>query len=526
MISLSQLKKSVSDALAYLRTIDDIEEGEVFASSNGQLLTRLNYTSHIPCNGVEESKSTESFGIGIQAVLKTPEGRKIGFGSESSDISLEGVKEALAKARIGAVLDPEFQSLARPTSAGGGPASGGGEKRTLRRYHDPQLMRMADGDLVGAGWQVMEGALRTFQGSEALSELVGSGSLRDLGLIVGGDVTILQERIAVASYAMPQPQTDESALILSFITAMVEREGSKGSGYGAATRLADFGDGAGRQAARNAIDSIGGVRVKTGEYRVVFGQQAVMDLMVNLVMPSLNLGTFYAGASSFLGKLGQRVAAEMLSIYDDGAAPGLAGSKGITCEGLPTGRTDLIVNGTLKGLLANYYESQRILIDPRAKEKLGVDPSEQRAAFVPRNGFRFTSGGGRHYGSQPGIFATNVIVQGNDRSREELLRDVGDGLYLGRIWYTYPVNGLRAGDFTCTVVGDSYVIRDGRLAEPIRANSIRLNDSIHNVLRGVIGVGRERHPTLVWAADEIVYAPDVAVAKVRVEEIAGYMETI
>jgi PmbA protein len=515
MIPLAQLRRSVGDALAYLRTIDDIEEAEVFASSNGQLLTRLNYTSHIPCNGVEEPKSTESFGIGIQAVLKTPEGRKIGFGSESSDISLEGVKEALAKARLGGVLDPEFQSLARPTS----------EKRKLRRYHDPQLMRLADGDLVGAGWQVLGGALRTFETSEALSELAGTSPC-DLGLIVGGDVTILQERIAVASYAMPQPQTDESALILSFITAMVEREGSKGSGYAAATRLAEFGDLAGRQAARNAIDSMGGVRVKSGEYRVVFGQQAVMDLMVNLVMPSLNLGTFYAGASPFLGKLGQPVAAEMLSIYDDGAAPGLAGSKGITCEGLPTGRTDLIVNGTLKGLLANYYESQRILVDPRAKEKLGVDPNGQRAAFVPRNGFRFTSGGGRHHGSQPGIFATNVIIQGNDRSREELLRDVGDGLYLGRIWYTYPVNGLRAGDFTCTVVGDSYVIRDGRLAEPIKANSIRLNDSIHNVLRCVIGVGRERHPTLVWAADEIVYAPDVAVAKVRVEEIAGYTELL
>ena len=515
MIPLSALRKSVADALAYLRTIDDIEEAEVFASGNGQLLTRLNYTSHIPCNGVEEPKSTESFGIGIQAVFKTPQGRKIGFGSESSDVSIEGVKEALAKARIGAVLDPEFQSLARPT----------GEKRKLRQYHDPQLMRLTDDDLVGAGWQVLGGALRTFQGSETLSELAG-GSLRDLGLIVGGDVTILQERIAVASYAMPQPQTDESALILSFITAMVEREGSKGSGYAAATRLAEFGDLAGRQAARNAIDSMGGVRVKTGEYRVVFGQQAVMDLMVNLVMPGLNLGTFYAGASPFLGKLGQPVAAEMLSIYDDGAAPGLAGSKGITCEGLPTGRTDLIVNGTLKGLLANYYESQRILVDPRAKEKLGVDPSEQRTAFVPRNGFRFTSGGGRHYGSQPGIFATNVIIQGNDRSREELLRDVGDGLYLGRIWYTYPVNGLRAGDFTCTVVGDSYVIRDGRLAEPIKANSIRLNDNIHSVLRGVIGVGRERHPTLVWAADEIVYAPDVAVAKVQVEGIAGYTESL
>jgi hypothetical protein len=39
-------------------------------------------------------------------------------------------------------------------------------------------------------------------------------------------------------------------------------------------------------------------------------------------------------------------------------------------------------------------------------------------------------------------------------------------------------------------------------------------------------VGRERHPTLVWAADEIVYAPDVAVAKVRAEEIAGYTESL
>jgi PmbA protein len=100
MIPLSALRKSVSDALAYLRTIEDIEEAEAFASSNGQLLTRLNYTSHIPCNGVEEPKSTESFGIGIQAVFKTAQGRKIGFGSESSDISLEGPPRRGARPRV------------------------------------------------------------------------------------------------------------------------------------------------------------------------------------------------------------------------------------------------------------------------------------------------------------------------------------------------------------------------------------------------------------------------------------------
>jgi hypothetical protein len=515
MIALARLRKSVDEGLAYLRTLDDVEEGEVFASSNGQLLTRLNYTSHIPCNGVEEPKSTESYGIGVQAVFRTVEGRKIGFGSESSDVSIEGVKEALAKARRGAVLDPEFKSLPRPS----------GEKRALRRYHDPRLMRLADADLVGCGWQVVGGALRTFQSSETLIELAGD-DLRALGLIVGGDVTILQERIAVASHAMPDVQTDESSVILSFVTSMVEREGSKGSGWAAATRLAEFGDDPGREAASNAVQSIGGVRVKDGEYRVVFGPQAVMDLMVNLVMPGVNLGTFYAAASPFMGKLGKRIASRKLSIHDDGAAPGLAGSKGITCEGLPTGRTELIRDGVLTGLLTNHYESQRILSDPRASEKLGVDPSDHRAAMVPRNGFRFARGGGRNFDAQPGIFGTNVIIGGDDRTREQLLRQVGDGLYLGRIWYTYPVNGLRAGDFTCTVVGDSYIIRDGRLAEPIRANAIRINDSIHRVLQGIIGVGRERRPTLVWAADEIVYAPEMAVEKVAVQQIAGFVEQL
>ena len=76
---------------------------------------RLNYTSHIPCNGVEEPKSVESYGLGIQAVFETPGGRLLGFGSEPSDLSTAGAARALAKARQAAVADPEFVSLpARP----------------------------------------------------------------------------------------------------------------------------------------------------------------------------------------------------------------------------------------------------------------------------------------------------------------------------------------------------------------------------------------------------------------------------
>ena len=98
MIPLGTLKQVVRQALGYLQSLKEIKEVEVFAASNTQLLTRLNYTSHIPCSGVEEPKSLFAFGIGIQAVFRTPDGIQIGFGSESSNLTLEGVKSAIAKA--------------------------------------------------------------------------------------------------------------------------------------------------------------------------------------------------------------------------------------------------------------------------------------------------------------------------------------------------------------------------------------------------------------------------------------------
>lgn len=525
MIPLSELKKAVAEGLAFARGQEDVEEAEVFAASNGVLLTRLNYTSHIPCNGVEEPKSVVNYGIGVQAAFRdgdpsTGSGQaahRIGFGSETSDISIDGVRSALEKARKSASADPEFVGLARPT----------GERRTLTDYHDPKLMDIRDSDLADAGWRVVNGGLRVFQTNETLMNIAGGQEhLRDLGLIISGDVTILQERVAVASSAMPDVQTDESTLIMSFITSMVEREGAKGSGYGASTTLAGFTEEPGREAAHNAIAGIGGARVPSGEHKVVFGREAVMEILHYIVMPGLSTGIFYAAGSPFMGQLGKQVASPKLSIVDDGAGRGLVGSKGITDEGLPTGRTELIKDGKLVGLLSNYYESQRLRRDPKAKEKLGVDPNDWPQAFVPRNGFRFSRGGGRHFDAQPGIHPTNIVLPGDIESTEAMCRLVGNGLYIGRIWYTYPVNGLRAGDFTGTVVADSYLIKDGRLAAPIKPNTIRINDNIRNWLNGVIGVSKEGKPTLVWAADEIVYAPEVAVEKVRIDAIAEYMEGI
>src|SRR5206468_12756698 len=99
MRTVDELARASEEALALVARQKDVREAEVFVSANSAVLTRLNYTSHIPCNGGEEPKSTESYGLGIQAVFDAPDGRRSGVGSEPSRLPLAGAGRALIQAR-------------------------------------------------------------------------------------------------------------------------------------------------------------------------------------------------------------------------------------------------------------------------------------------------------------------------------------------------------------------------------------------------------------------------------------------
>ena len=149
-----------------------------------------------------------------------------------------------------------------------------------------------------------------------------------------------------------------------------------------------------------------------------------------------------------------------------------------------------------------------------------MEPSGQVQAIAPRNGFRPGNGGGRDFGSPPSTTPTNLVLEGPDRyGSSDLLKLVGDGIYIGRIWYTYPVNGIAAGDFSGTIVGDSYLIRDGKLAAPLQPNSLRMNDNVLRVINDILGIGLERRGTVRWSSDQVTWAPEVAVSDFQLEEI-------
>jgi predicted Zn-dependent protease len=88
------------------------------------------------------------------------------------------------------------------------------------------------------------------------------------------------------------------------------------------------------------------------------------------------------------------------------------------------------------------------------------------------------------------------------------------------------VNGISAGDFSGTIIGDSYLIKDGRIAAPLKPNTLRMNDNVLRVINSILGIGAFRRPTVRWSSDQVTWAPEIAVDGFGLEEISEYMENV
>lgn len=522
MIKLEKLKQTVKSGLKLVEQEKGVIEALVYASANHRTVGRIVYTTHLPCNGLEEPKSEEDCGVAVEIWFKKGNKKLVGFGHEPNDISLAGVKRALEKAKRDAVEDPDFSGFLKPSEM-----LPKAVKQTSPAKRGPALQdnKLMDVDfekeakiLAKLSWEVIEGSV------DGLEQYTKKKNLdpKKLAFILNGDNLIIRERMALATTNGIE-DCDESTVFLSFLTAMLEKENAKGSAWGGRIAI-DDGFSAyeiGKKAALAAVNAVGGKRIEGKKYKVVFGPQAVTELFGNLLLPNLNLGMMDFGASIFTAKYGQNVASPLLTLYDDATLEGGAGSKRITCEGCVTGKTKLIEKGKLVGFLSDFRTTSKML--NKSKEsalKLGADPHEIRHAVSPRNGFRFSEGGGRVAAAGVGIHATNLIIESHQPMTEgEILNKVGDGIYIGRLWYTYPVGGISSGIISGTAIADNYVIRDGKLAEPILPNTLRIEDNIGEMIKRIIAIGNNQIPTILWASDEITHAPWVAMDQVNFVEI-------
>lgn len=506
MISTRELARFAREAARMLAREADLAQFEVYCSSAEQLVMRLNYTSEIPSHGMEECKSIGVDGFAIRIVSRH-DPHELATAHCAGDLSLEAMRDALGRARRASVTDPYFPGLPKSPR----------RLRSSSAAAGASLMRAAGRALVSTAWQVVGGAIDAVANNKPAAPDVP-------GLVLGGDLTVTRDRFALASSAFDEIRADEAAYFSASVTALIETLDAKGTAIAAGNSLAELRRQVprlGRTAVTKAMVLRAGERPPGGTYRIVLGPQPLAEILCYMVMPSLTAGAFHAASSAYHGRFGAQIMDRRISLFDEPRGRHRVLARRITCEGLPTRRSELIRDGRLAGLLSSFYDAHRLAADEHRGEKLGP-AAPANAIFPAVSGYRLGEGGVRRFDSQLVASASNVVMVARDGvNQRDLIRAVGDGIYVGRVWYTYPINGQRAGDFTCTISGDSYLIRNGELAAPLAPNSLRINANLGEIFSRPLELGKRLSPALVWGSPEVYYAPALAADAISLSAVGG-----
>ena len=209
----------------------------------------------------------------------------------------------------------------------------------------------------------------------------------------------------------------------------------------------------GEISAQRALRRLGARKVKTQQVPVIF-DPLVANSILGHIFEGVNGDSVYRGASFLAGKLGQRVAAENVTVIDDGTMIGGFGTSPFDGEGVPTRRTVVIENGVLSSYLLNTYTAKKL-------------------------GFRTTGNASRGLAGTPGISPGNYFLEPGPRTPRELIRGVGDGLYVTE-FLGMGVN-LVTGDYSRGASG--IWISGGEFAFPVEEITVagNLKDMFMNI---------------------------------------------
>ncbi len=215
----------------------------------------------------------------------------------------------------------------------------------------------------------------------------------------------------------------------------------------------------GREAARRALRRLGARRPRTQQVPVIFEAEAAASLLHHLAA-AVSGYSLYKGASFLLGKLGERIAPEFVTVVDDGTIPGALGSRPFDGEGVGTRRTVVID----RGVLASY------LFDTYSARKLGA---------------RTTGNAVRPAGEAPHVGTQNFYLQPGSTPAAEIIRSTSRGLYVTEL-IGQGVNSV-TGDYSRGAVG--IWIEGGELAYPVE--QITIAGTLLDMYRDIEAVGAE-----------------------------------
>ncbi len=215
-------------------------------------------------------------------------------------------------------------------------------------------------------------------------------------------------------------------------------------------------------AALRALKMLEAKPAPAGKFTVVISSKAGGTMIHEAVGHGLEADLANQGLSVYSGKMGEKVASELITVIDAGNMPSMYGSSAYDDEGISTKENVLIENGVLKKFMYDITEAL----------KTG----------------EFSTGNGRRqsYMHVPIPRMTNTYIAPGETDPQEIIEDTKNGILVVKMGGG-QVNTVN-GDFVFEV-SEGYMIENGKVTYPIRGVSLIGNGP--KVLREIDAVGND-----------------------------------
>lgn len=217
-------------------------------------------------------------------------------------------------------------------------------------------------------------------------------------------------------------------------------------------------------AVTRAVRLLGATKGPSGRSTVVFDRRMATALL-SIVSSALSGEAVAKGRSFFAGRIGEQVGHPGLTLVDDPTDPRAYGAAAYDAEGLACRRNALIQGGVLQGFLYDTVSASRA----------GVAST----GSAVRGGYAGTPG--------PGCRALTLAPGPEGYDEDGVLRAVGEGLFVQSLTGLHSGVNPISGDFS--VGAEGLMIRDGRLAEPVR--EITVASTLQRMLLSLDAIGAD-----------------------------------
>ena len=224
------------------------------------------------------------------------------------------------------------------------------------------------------------------------------------------------------------------------------------------------------------------VKGEAGKYDVIFAPLS-FGVLLSSVANSSSMFEVEAGVSFFSDLLNKQVASPKVNLYDDGTLPGGLLSSEFDDEGVPTQRTPIIQ----KGILQNYIYNTSMAKKYKAK-------TTGNAGLVSPTSW-------------------NTILQEGKSSKEKLIEQIDNGLYITNVWYMRFQNYI-TGDFSVIPRDGIFYIKNGKIQKSV--NNIRVKENMINILKNISDLGNDSKQMYGWEIDGSVITPHVLVRDLNI----------